>query len=145
MATNKKKSNLAVSISADTEKNSGNKKKTQIKADSGKKSRTKTAKRKKRGYIEYDKEILLDLIKEKIETGELKYISKIGTLKGMPSYRYIKKLWTIEELNDIFGIKLKVYSYTNGKIIKEYYRIKEKYDVITSDIMKKETVRQGFK
>ena len=77
MATNKKKSNLAVSISADTEKNSGNKKKTQIKADSGKKRRTKTAKRKKRGYIEYDKEILLDLIKEKIETGELKYISKI--------------------------------------------------------------------
>ena len=67
MATNKKKSNLAVSISADTEKNSGNKKKTQIKADSGKKSRTKTAKRKKRGYIEYNKEILLDLIKEKIE------------------------------------------------------------------------------
>ena len=139
MATNKKKSNLAVSIPADTEKNSGNKKKTQIKADSGKKSRTKTVKRKKRGYIEYNKEILLDLIKEKIETGELKYISKIGTLKGMPSYRYIKKLWTIEELNDIFGIKLKVYSYTNGKIIKEYYRIKEKYDVITSDIMKKET------
>ena len=39
MATNKKKSNLAVSISADTEKNSGNKKKTQIKADSGKKRR----------------------------------------------------------------------------------------------------------
>ena len=139
MATNKKKSNLAVSISADTEKNSGNKKKTQIKADSGKKRRTKTAKRKKRGYIEYDKEILLDLIKEKIKAGELKHISKIGNLNGMPSYRYIKKLWTPDELNEIFGIKLKVYSYTNGEIIKEYYRIKQNYDVITSDVMKKET------
>ena len=54
----------------------------------------KNAKRKKdKGFsVEYNKDKLLILIKEKINTGELKYISKIGEIKGMPSYRYIKKL-----------------------------------------------------
>lgn len=101
----------------------------------------KNAKRKKdKGFsVEYNKDKLLILIKEKINTGELKYISKIGEIKGMPSYRYIKKLWMSEEIEDILGIKPRIYSYTNGNIIKEYYKLKEKYGVITSEIMKKET------
>ena len=129
------KNNLESEILKHSDQEEETEKKIQRKSSSKKRS----AKRKKREYIEYDKEILLDLIKEKIEAGELKHISKIGNLKGMPSYRYIKKLWTPDELNEIFGIKLKVYSYTNGEIIKEYYRIKQNYDVITSDVMKKET------
>lgn len=114
-------------------------KKLRTKAGTKEKIGGKSVKRKKKGYIEYDKDILLDLIREKIEKKELQHISKIGTLRGMPSYRYIKKLWTAGELNEIFGIKPKVYSYTNGEIIKEYYRIREKYEVVTSDIMKRET------
>ena len=129
------KNNLESEILKHSDQEEETEKKIQRKSSSKKRS----AKRKKREYIEYDKEILLDLIKEKIKAGELKHISKIGNLNGMPSYRYIKKLWTPDELNEIFGIKLKVYSYTNGEIIKEYYRIKQNYDVITSDVMKKET------
>ena len=100
----------------------------------------KSKRRKDRGFsVEYNKDKLLILIKEKINTGELKYISKIGEIEGMPSYRYIKKLWMAEEIEDILGIKPRIYSYTNGNIIKEYYKLKEKYGVITSEIMKKET------
>ena len=127
--------NLESEALKDSEKEAEAEKRVQRKNNLKKRS----AKRKRRGYIEYDKEMLLDLIKEKIGAGELKHISKIGALEGMPSYRYIKKLWTVGEINEIFGIKPKVYSYTNGEIIKEYYRIKENYNVITSDIMKKET------
>ena len=96
-------------------------------------------KRAKRIFIEYDKEKLIVLLKEKIDSGELKYLSNISEIKGMPSYRYIKSLWTKEEMKEIFGMKPKVYSYTNGYIISEYYRIKKDYDIITSDIMKRET------
>ena len=57
----------------------------------------------------------------------------------MPTYKYIKKLWTAEEMKENFGIRPKVSSYKNGDIIKEYYKIKEEYKVVTSDIMKKES------
>ena len=86
-----------------------------------------------------NKEQLRMEIMEKIESGELKYISKIGNIKGMPSYRTIKKIWTKDELEHIFGIKLKVYSYSTKEIIQAYYKVKKIHGEVTSNLMKKET------
>ena len=85
------------------------------------------------------KKQLQGLIKEKIENGELKCFSKIGEIEGMPSYKAIKDLWTIDELKSIFGIKLKIYSYSNEEIIEAYYKTKEIHGEVTSNLLKKET------
>ena len=85
------------------------------------------------------KERFQTLIMEKIESSELKYISKIGEIKGMPSYKIIKKIWTKDEMEGIFGIKFQVFSYSNEEIIKAYYKVKEIHGEVTSNLMKKET------
>ena len=100
--------------------------------------RTRESKKDSRKSLADMKEQLRISIIEKIESGELKYISKIGNINGMPSYRTIKKIWTKDELEEIFGIKLKIHAYSNGEIIRAYYKVKELHGGVTSNLMKRE-------
>ena len=75
--------------------------------------------------VEYNKPELLKIIKEKIKSGEIKRISDIDKIVGLPSYKYIKKLWTKEEMEKIFGIKIKRYAYTAEKITIRYNEVKK--------------------
>ncbi len=86
-----------------------------------------------------NKKELQYLIKEKIKHGELKYMSRIEILEGMPSYKSIKKIWTKKELEDIFGIKIRISSYSDSEIIEAYTRVKAMYGNVTSKLMKQET------
>ena len=78
-----------------------------------------------------NKKELQNLIKEKIKHGELKYMSQIEILEGMPSYKSIKKIWTKKELEDIFGIKIRISSYSDSEIIEAYTRVKAMYGNVT--------------
>ena len=69
-------------------------------------------------YIEYEEEKLKELIREKIISGELKHMSAIERLKGFPSYKYLKTLWSKEEMEEIFGIKIKKFAYSAEEVIK---------------------------
>ena len=101
--------------------------------------------------IEYNKLKLLAALKEKINSGEIKRISDIDKIADLPSYKYIKKLWTIEEMEKIFGIKIKKYSYTAESIALQYNKVKKKHNKITFELLKKETgisagtIRKYFK
>ena len=101
--------------------------------------------------VEYNKSKLLNIIKEKINSGEIRRISDIDRIDGLPSYKYIKKLWTIEEMEKIFGIKIKKYAYTMESIVLQYNKVKMKHDKITFELLKKETgisagtIRKYFK
>ncbi|MCP1226114.1 hypothetical protein [Sebaldella sp. S0638] len=78
------------------------------------------------------------LIKEKIETGELRHISAIDGIEGLPSYKYVKTLWNREEIEEKFGIKIRKFSYSKEEIAEAYREIKEEYRAVTLLIMKKE-------
>ena len=93
--------------------------------------------------IEYNKPELLKLIKEKIKTGEIRRISDIDNIDGLPSYKYIKKLWTKEEMERTFEIKIKKYAYTQEKIAIQYSELKKKHEKITFELLKKETGISG--
>ena len=92
-----------------------------------------------RKNLSKNKEELQYLIQEKIKHGELKYMSQIESLEGMPSYKSIKKLWTRKELENMFGIKIRISSYSDKEIIEAYIRVKEKHGNVTSKLMKQET------
>ena len=95
-----------------------------------------------RGYIEYDKEKLLEVLKEKVKLGKLKYRTDIEKLEGVPSWTYVKKLWSWDELVQTLKLKRVVYAYTDGEIIGAYRRLKKKKyknKRISSDMMQKET------
>ena len=97
---------------------------------------------KSKGYIEYNKEELLEVLKEKVKLGELRYRTDIEKLEGVPSWTYVKKLWTWDELVQILKLKRVVYAYTDGEIIGAYRRLKKKKyrnKKISSDTMGKET------
>ena len=66
-------------------------------------------------------------------------MSQIEILEGMPSYKSIKKIWTKKELEDIFGIKIRISSYSDSEIIEAYTRVKAMYGNVTSKLMKQET------
>ena len=101
--------------------------------------------------IEYNGDKLIKLIKEKIKSKEIRRISDIDRIEGLPSYKYIKKLWTKEEMEEIFKVKIKRYTYTVENISEQYNRIKEKYEKVTFKLLKKETgisagtIRKYFK
>ncbi|MCP1224252.1 hypothetical protein [Sebaldella sp. S0638] len=101
--------------------------------------------------IEYNRDKLIKLIKEKIKTKEIRRISDIDRIEGLPSYKYIKKLWTKEEMEEIFKVKIKRYTYTAENISEQYNCIKEKYEKVTFKLLKKETgisagtIRKYFK
>ena len=88
--------------------------------------------------IEYEKDVVEKLIKEKINSGELKNISAIDKIDGLPSYKYIKMLWNIREIEKIFGIKIKKFSYSREEIIEAYREVREKHRSVTLLIMKEE-------
>lgn len=101
--------------------------------------------------VEYDKLKLLKIIREKIKTGEIRRISDIDKIKGLPSYKYIKKLWSNKEMEEIFEIKIKKYAYTPESIKNLYYEVKKKYNKVTFELLKNETgisagtIRKHFK
>ncbi|MDR2878580.1 MAG: hypothetical protein LBV03_01520 [Fusobacteriales bacterium] len=98
--------------------------------------------REPKGYIEYNKEELLEILREKAEQGKLKYRTDIDELEGVPSWTYVKKLWSWDELVEILKLKRVVYAYTDEEIIEIYRRLKRKKYAnkrIGSEIMKKET------
>lgn len=63
--------------------------------------------RKPKDHIEYDKEKLLEVLKERVKQGKLKYRTDIGKLEGVPSWTYVKKLWSWDELVKILKLKKK--------------------------------------
>ena len=90
-------------------------------------------------YVEYDKEKILEILKEKKKLGELEYRKDIRKIKEIPSNKYLEKFWSWEELAEILGIKRKVYVYKNEELIEKYLGIKFKYKKVTSLIMLEET------
>lgn len=90
-------------------------------------------------YVEYDKEKILEILKEKKKLGELEYRKDIRQIKEIPSNKYLEKFWSWEELAEILGIKRKVYVYKNEELIEKYLSIKFKYKKVTSLIMLEET------
>ena len=94
-------------------------------------------------YIEYDKEKLLLLLKKKVKIGELRYRTDIEKIEEIPSWTYISKLWTWDELVKILKLKRRVYAYTDEEIMGKYAELKKrkkyKGERISSVIMKKET------
>jgi hypothetical protein len=101
--------------------------------------------------IEYNKSELLKRIKEMKKTGKIKNISDIDKIAGLPSYKYIKKLWSKEDIEQIFDIKIKRYMYTPRDIVDQYKKVKKTNPVVTFSLMKKETgisagtIRKHFK
>ena len=81
-------------------------------------------------------------MKKKAEQGKLKYRTDIEELEGVPSWTYVKKLWTWDELVQILKLKRVVYAYTDGEIIEAYRRLKKKKyrnKRISINVMEKET------
>ncbi len=89
-------------------------------------------------YIEYEEEKLKKLIRGKIISGELKHMSAIERLKGFPSYKYLKTLWSKEEMEEIFGIKIKKFAYSAEEVISIYNEMKEKYGIVTLLLLREE-------
>ena len=79
----------------------------------------------KKEYVEYDKIKLLEILKEKVETGEFIYRNDVKEIKGIPSYQYIYKLWSWKELSQILGLKRKVHRYTKKEIVEKYKEVKK--------------------
>ncbi len=92
-------------------------------------------------YVEYDKEKLLVILREKVKAGELRYETDIDKIRGIPSFSYIKKLWEWKDLTKKLGLKRVVGRYTEDEILKAYKKVKKKYkdEKISLPIMKKET------
>ena len=78
----------------------------------------------KKEYVEYDKTKLLEILREKVKTGEFIHRNDVEDIKGIPSYEYIKKLWSWKELSQILGLKRKVHKYTKKEIIEKYKEVK---------------------
>ena len=77
-------------------------------------------------YVEYDKEKLLLLLKEKVKSGELKKRGDIDKLKGVPGDRYIMKIWgTWTELSELLEVEKPRVFHTKEKLIKKYEKMKE--------------------
>ena len=99
----------------------------------------------------YDKKIIKKLIKEKVNSGELKSISAIDSVKGLPSYKYIKKIRSKDEIEKIFDIKVKRHSYSREEIMEAYNEVKHNHKVVTLLLMKEEkgisagSIRRYFK
>ena len=90
-------------------------------------------------YVEYEKEKLLLILKEKVKTGELNYEGDIDAIKGVPSAHYVRKLWSWRELSKKLGLKRTVKEYTDEEIYEAYEKVKKKYKVVSLPIMQKET------
>ena len=82
--------------------------------------------REKKAYVEYDKEKLLLILKEKVKTGELKCQKDLKKIKEVPTWNYMNKLWVWEELRKTLGLKKIVAQYKDEEIIEEYKKIKRK-------------------
>ena len=78
----------------------------------------------KKEYVEYDKIKLLEILREKVETGEFIHKADVNEIKGIPSYTYIYKLWNWKELSQILGLKRKTHKYTKKEIIEKYKEVK---------------------
>ena len=96
-------------------------------------------------YVEYEKDKLLLILKEKVKTGELKYEVDIMKIKGIPSINYIKKIWSWKELVKKLGLKRVVGEYTQNELLELYKKVKKKYKnkKIALSLMKKETGISG--
>ena len=83
-------------------------------------------------------EKLIKLIRSKVETGELKNMSQIGRIKGLPTYRYLKTIWTIEEMEKLFGLKIKRCSYSAKEVEESYKQVRQNHEIVTLLLMKEE-------
>ena len=94
-------------------------------------------------YIEHDKNKILKILKSKAKKGELKHRTDIEKIKGIPSWWYLERFWTWEELTKKLRIEMRKYSYTDEDLILKYKKVKnmKKYrgKRITSIIFEKET------
>lgn len=82
--------------------------------------------REKKTYVEYDKGKLLLILKNKVKTGELKYQNDIKKIEGLPTWGYISKFWTWEELVKLLGLKIVVSQYKDEEIIESYKKLKRR-------------------
>ena len=85
-------------------------------------------------YIEYDKEKLLILLREKVKNGEIKYKKDIIKIPGVPSKTYIDKLWSWDELSGLLNLKKKERTYTKEMIISKHRKLKEEEKYINKRI-----------
>ena len=99
--------------------------------------------REEKPYVEYDKEKLFEILKEKVKTGELKYQADIDKIKGIPSIETIENIWKWEELTNLLGLERKLHSYTDEMIIEKYKKVKreKKYEEkkLTSIVFSRES------
>ena len=93
-------------------------------------------------YIEYDKEKLLLILKEKVKSGELRCKKDLEKINGIPSVWYIERTWSWKELTKKLRLDRIVREYTIQEIIEGFKIVKKKYGKkkkITLKIMWEET------
>ncbi len=87
-------------------------------------------------YVEYDKDKLLEILKMKVKTGELKYSVDIEKIKGIPGLKYVTGLWSWKELSELLGLKRRPASYTKKEIEDIYKKLSENYPRMTIKMFK---------
>ena len=97
----------------------------------------------KRPHIEYNKEKLIEMLKEKVQNGEIRSLNGLRKVKGIPSMNYIERHWGYAEIREALGLKKRIISYSDDYLIENYRKIKRmrkyKGKQITVEMFVKET------
>ena len=76
-------------------------------------------------YVEYNKEKIFSILKEKVKSGELKRRLDLDRIKGIPSATYITNIWKWSELVELLKIEDTFINYTDEMLIEKYNQMKK--------------------
>ena len=75
--------------------------------------------------MEYNKEKIFSILKEKVKSGELKRRLDLDRIKGIPSATYITNIWKWSELVELLKIEDTFINYTDEILIEKYKQMKK--------------------